>query len=45
MCLVFLIPNKQFGLSPLHYAAKNGHVQLVTFLIENGALKDIIGRV
>ena len=45
MCLVFLIPNKQHGLSPLHYAAKNGHLQLVTFLMENGAITEITGMV
>ena len=45
ICLLFLIPNKQFSQSPLHYATKNGHPQLVTFLMENGALKEITDRV
>ena len=43
--IIYLIPNEQLGLSPLHYAAKNGHEQLVTFLLENGAFKEITGRV
>ena len=45
MMILFLILNEQLGLSPLHYAAKKGHEQLVTFLLENGTFKEITGRV
>ena len=45
MCLIFLIPKKQHGLSPLHYAAKNGHKKIVAFLLKCGAFKEITGRV
>lgn len=45
MFTINLILNKQFGLSALLCAAKKGHPQLVTFLMENGALKEITDKV
>ena len=45
MCFVFLIPKSQNDVSALHYAAKNGYPQLVTFLIEEGAFEEITDKV
>ena len=45
MFTINLILNKQFGLSALQWAARNGHPELVTFLLENGALKEITDKV
>lgn len=45
MFTINLILNKQFGLSALLCAAKKGYPQLVTFLMENGAFKEITDKV
>ena len=35
----------QFGLQPLHYASKGGHIETATMLLEKRAAVDAVGRV
>ena len=41
MCHNSLFSYEQFGNTPIHFACKNGHVDIVSYLLSKGVLIDI----